>query len=215
MSVILKLCEDIVPDFHVAVTVTARGTVRLAAAVLLSAVIVDLTAGAARTCAMLPEVILFAEPVDALSRDPDLLVPDIVGLIILQIDRRIQSVRIQSDHFGQEFPRPVQGFSLEIISEGEIAQHLEEGSVTRCLADVLDIACTDALLTGGNTFSRRCLRPCEPGLHGSHSCIDQQEAVVIVRNKRETRKRQMILALEIFQIHPAKFIYAILFHLFL
>ena len=164
---------------------------------------------------MLPEVILLAEPVDTVSRDTDLLVPDIVRLIIFQINGRIQSVRIQSDDLGQEFPRPVQCFSLEVISEGEVAQHLEECSVAGCLADVLNISGTDALLTGGDPFSRGSLRACKPGLHRSHSCIDQQKAVVIVRNKRETRKRQMILALEIFQIHPAKFIYAILFHLFL
>ena len=41
------------------------------------------------------------------------------------------------------------GLVLEVIAEGEVAQHLEEGAVAGGLADVLDIAGADALLAGG------------------------------------------------------------------
>ena len=40
VSIVIKLCEHVVPDLHVTVAVTAHCTVRLAAAVLLASVIV-------------------------------------------------------------------------------------------------------------------------------------------------------------------------------
>lgn len=61
LAVIVKLAENIVPDFDITVAVAAYRTVGLAAAVLLAAVIVYLRAGAAGTCSVLPEVIGLAE----------------------------------------------------------------------------------------------------------------------------------------------------------
>ena len=53
---------------------------------------------------MLPEIILLAKAEDAVSRNANLLIPDIERLIVLEIDRRIQAIRIQPDHVGQELP---------------------------------------------------------------------------------------------------------------
>ena len=39
-------------------------------------------------------------------------------------------------------------FLFEIITEGEVAQHLKEGAVTGSLTDILDIAGTDTFLAG-------------------------------------------------------------------
>ena len=83
MAIVLKLGEYVVPYLNVTVALTAYGTARLAAAILLAAVIVDLGTRTARTCAMLPEVILFAEAEDLLSRNTNLLVPDVECLIIV------------------------------------------------------------------------------------------------------------------------------------
>ena len=68
VTVIVKLGEYVVPYLHVTVTVTAYGTARFAAAVFLTAVIVNLRTGTAGTCAMLPEVIFFAETENTLCR---------------------------------------------------------------------------------------------------------------------------------------------------
>ena len=99
-AVIIKLGEDVVPDFHVTVAVTADGAAGLAAAVLRAAVIVYLRAGAAGTCAVLPEVILLAEAEDTLGGDADLLVPNLKGLIVIDIDGGIETVGIDTDPVG-------------------------------------------------------------------------------------------------------------------
>ena len=83
MAVILELGEYVVPYLDVTVALTAYGTARFAAAILLAAVIVDLGTRTARTCAMLPEVVLFAEAEDLLCRNTNFFVPDVEGLIII------------------------------------------------------------------------------------------------------------------------------------
>ena len=148
MAVVLKLGEYVVPYLDIAVAFAAYGTIRLSAAILFSPVIIDLGTGAAGACAMLPEVILSSKTEDPFCGDTDLLVPDLKGLFIVQVDGRIEPVGIQSHHLGQEFPGPVEGFGLKIISKGKVSQHLKEGAVAGGLSDILDIACTDTLLAG-------------------------------------------------------------------
>ena len=60
MAVVVKLGEHVVPNFHIPVALAANAAVRLAAAVLLAPVEVDLRAGAAGAGTVLPEVVLFA-----------------------------------------------------------------------------------------------------------------------------------------------------------
>ena len=110
---------------------------------------------------MLPEVVFFAKTVDSLFRDSDLLVPDAESLIIVKVNGRIETVCRDSYAFGQELPCPVDRFCLEVIAEGEVAQHLKECAVAGCLTDILDIAGTDTFLTCGDSASRRDLLSCE------------------------------------------------------
>ena len=100
---------------------------------------------------MLPEVVLLAETEDVLSGDADLLVPDLESLVIVLVDGGVQTVGIQADDLGQELPAPCDSLVLEVVTEGEVAQHFEVGAVTSGLTDVLDIAGTDALLAGADT----------------------------------------------------------------
>ncbi len=164
LSVIFKLGEHIVPHLNIAVAVAAYGAARLAAAVLLSSVIVDLRAGTAGACPVLPEIILLAEAEDPLFRDAHLLIPDGKCLVILLINRRIQPVRRKPHNFGQKLPGPVDGLGLKIIPKRKIAQHLKKGAVAGSLSDILDIACADALLTGGDPLPRWDLLPGKIGL---------------------------------------------------
>ncbi len=97
MAVVVELGEYVVPYLHVAVTVAADGAARLAAAVFGTAVVVDLRARAARTGAMLPEVVLLAEAEDTLRCNADLLVPDLECLVIVNVDGRIQAIRVNAD----------------------------------------------------------------------------------------------------------------------
>ena len=82
---------------------------------------------------MLPEVVLLAEAEDALGGDAHLLVPDVEGLVVVQIDGGVQPVRLQPHHLSQELPAPCDGLVLEVVAEGEVAQHLEVGAVAGVL----------------------------------------------------------------------------------
>ena len=211
LAVVIELREHDVPDFDIPVTVAAHGAAGLAAAPLRAAVVVDLRARTARACAMLPEVVLLAKAEDALSRDTDLLVPDFKRLVVVEVDRRVQPIRLQTDPFraGEELPCPGQRLFLKVIAEREVAQHLKIGAVARGLADVVDIARADALLAGADARARRHLLAGKERLHRRHAGVDEQNRFVVLRNQRKAGQAQMSLALKKAQVHLAQFVQAI------
>lgn len=144
-----------------------------------------------------------------IRRNTDLLVPDLKGLVILLVDRGVQPVGIQPNHLGQELPAPCNGLVLEIVTEGEIAQHLKIGAVAGSLADVLDVAGADALLAGADPAAGRLYFTGEIGLHGCHTGVDQQQRCVILRDQRKAGQPQMPLALEEAQELFTQLIYAV------
>ena len=214
LTVVIELREDVIPDLDISVTVAANGAAGLAAAVLLAAIIIDLRAGTAGAGAVLPEVVLLAKAEDPFRSDADLFVPDLESLVIVHINRGIQAVRIKTDPIGagKEFPAPVDGFPLEIIAEGEIAQHLKISAVAGSLADVFDIACADALLTGAHTLARRFFFPFEIGLHRRHAGIDEQKAGVALRDQRKAGETKMSFGLKEAEEHFAQLIQSVFFH---
>ena len=214
LAVVVKLGENIVPDLDIAVAVAAHGAAGLAAAVLLSPVKVDLRAGAAGSCAVLPEVVLLAEAENALGGDADLLVPDVEGLVVIHIDRGVKPVRVDAHPLGrgEEFPAPSNGLVLEIVAEGEVAQHLKIGAVAGGLADIFNVAGADALLAGADPVTGRLLFALEVGLHGGHAGVDEQKAGVVLGNQREAGQAQMALALKKAQKHLSQLVKSEFFH---
>ena len=152
---------------------------------------------------MFPEVVLFAEPEDAVFGNVDVLIPNLKGFVIVQVDRGIEAVGIQSHPVGrgQELPAPSDGFLLEVVTEGEVTQHFEIGAVPSGLADVFNVAGADALLTGADPFPGRGLVASEPGLHRRHTGVDKQQGCVILRDQRKAGQTQVILGFEEFQEH--------------
>ncbi len=220
LAVVVELGEHDVPDLDIAVAVAADGTARLAAAVFLAAVIVDLGAWAARAGAVLPEIVLFAELEDAVLGDAYLVAPDGKGLVIgrrglvARKNGRIEPVRVEPDPLGrgEELPGPVYGLPFEIVAEREIAEHLEESAVARGVADVLDITGADALLAGGDSVARGLLLAGEPRLHGSHAGVYQQQRRVVLRDEREAGQTEMFLGLEELEKHLAQLVQSKITH---
>ena len=196
------------------VAVAAHGAAGLAAAPLLAPVVVDLGAGAAGAGAMLPEVVLLAELEDALGGDADLLVPDAEGLVvgggglIAGEHGGVEAVGVQAHPLGagQKLPGPVNGLLLEVIAEGEVAQHLKVGAVTGGVADILNVAGADALLAGGHTVARGLLLTGEEGLHGRHAAVDEQQGGVVLGNQGKAGQAQVSLGLKEGQEHLAQFV---------
>ena len=195
VSVILKLRENEVPELNVSVALAADLAIGLSAAVLRSSVVINLRARAAGTCTVLPKIILLAEANHVALLNADFLCPYIISLVVVKINAYIKLLGIHLHYLGAEFPCPCDGVMLEIITEREIAEHLKICAVTCSLSDILNIGCSDTLLTCCNSRSRRGDLAGKILFHRRHTCVDKQKALVALRNKRKTRKSQMTLAL--------------------
>ena len=171
---------------------------------------------------MLPEVVRLAKLEDTVLRNPDDLMPDAEGLVVgggglvAGEDRGVQPLRVQAHPLGagEELPGVGDGFLFKIVPEGEVAQHLEVGAVAGGLADVLNVAGADALLTGAYPAAGGLLLPGEPGLHGGHAAVDQQQGGVVLRDQGEAGQTEMALALEKFQEHLPQLVQAVRFGFF-
>ncbi len=149
------------------------------------AVVENLRAGAAHAVGPVsggagrPEVVVLAHAGDAAGRDLDLPVPDVERLVVVQVDRDRQALAVDLQRVGQELPRPVDRFLLEVIAEREVAEHLEERHVPRGLPYVLDVARADALLAGGGLGEARVAQAHELALELIHPGRGEQDRRVV------------------------------------
>jgi hypothetical protein len=200
--VAVELHEDVVPDLDVAVAVlvlAARG----AAPDVLAMVVEDFGAGTARTgVAHHPEIVggvaralVVADADHALGRHADLPGPDVVGLVVLGIDRDPKLVLRQLIDIDQQLPGVLDGVTLEVVAETEISQHLEEGVMARGVADVFQVV---VLAAGAHAFLRSrgaavaaLVEAEEDVLELVHPGVGEQQRRVIVRHQRTGRNDLM------------------------
>ena len=114
---VIELREYVVPDFHVSVAVAAGLTVGFAAAVLFTAVEVNLGAGSARSGAVFPKVVFLAEADDFFSGNADFLIPDFKRFVVVFVNRGIKKLGGNLEDFGKELPRPLYSLFLEVVAE--------------------------------------------------------------------------------------------------
>ena len=88
-------------------------------------------------------------------------------------------VQAQVIRAGQEFPGPGDGFLLEVIPQGPVAQHFEEGQVGR-ITDLLDVAGADALLHVGQAGAGGMGRAHQVGHEGMHAGGGEEDGGVIL-----------------------------------
>lgn len=98
---------------------------------------------------------------------------------------------------------------LEVVAEREVAEHLKEGAVARGVTDVVDIARADALLAGADAAARRLLLALEPGLHGGHARVDEQDGLVVLRDQGKAGQAQVALALKEAEEHLSQLVEAV------
>ena len=158
--VAVELHEDEVPDLEPAVAVAGRpeaGSARLLlrAGHVIALVEVHLRAGPAGAgVAHRPEVVLLAQAQDAVLAQPGHLLPEREGVVVVGEDGRLEAVLAASRGRAVRSSQPnAMASALEVVAEGEVAEHLEERVVPRGAADVLEVvvlaARADALLGGG------------------------------------------------------------------
>ena len=178
----LVLHEDEVPDFDVAVLVGLRTALD---AVFRAPVVVDLRARTARAGnAHRPVVVGHTAALDALGRQAGDLLPQPDGLVVVVIDGGpepfgVEPVAALGDRIGQQRPGEFDGPALEVVAEGEVAGHLEEGVVPGGDTDLVDVRGPDALLDAGRRGVRRGALPQEVGHELDHARVDEQQVGVI------------------------------------
>jgi hypothetical protein len=183
----LELHEDEVPHFEVAVLVGHGAAV---GAVLGAAVVVDLGAGAAGAGdAHGPEVVGHAPALDAGGGDADALAPQGLGLVVVVEDGDPEALGVEPEPavgggVGQQPPGQRDGLLLEVVAEGEVAQHLEERRVPRGLADLVDVDGAHALLGAGGPLVGRGALAQEVRFEGDHAGVDQQQRGVLGHQAR-------------------------------
>ena len=89
--------------------------------------------------------------------------------------------------------------ALEVVAEGEVAEHLEEGVVVRGAADVLDVAGAEALLAGGGALEAGAAAAEELALELVHPRAGEEERLVLRRGD-EGVGRQDAVALSLEEI---------------
>ena len=144
-GVAVELHEDEVPDLDEAVAAAVLGATLVP--VGLALVEEDLRVGAAGAgVAHGPEVVLVAHALDPLGAQADLVDPDLLGLVVGVVDGDPEAVAVVAEHLGEQLPGHRDGVVLEVVTEAEVPQHLEEGAVVRVGADDLDVGGAEALL---------------------------------------------------------------------
>jgi hypothetical protein len=195
-TVTVELCEYKVPEFHKSVAVATGLTVGRTAAVLDSAVEVDLGARTAGTRAVLPEVISFAKTNNALCGNADLVVPNVEGFVILLVDRGPEKLCGDLESYGKELPSPLDSLLLEVVAEGEVTEHFKECAVTRGVTNALKVGGTNALLAGSYTVAGRLFLTGEELLHRCHTRVDKKERFVVMRNEGIGRQTEVTFGLK-------------------
>ncbi len=204
----VELHEHEIPDLDVAVAVFV-GRTRRPAPDRRSVVVEDLRARAARTgVGHLPEVVarvlgalVVADAHDALGGNANFLGPDVVGFVVVDVDRRPQLFRRQSVGGGQQFPRILDRVALEVVAERPVAEHLEERVVACRVTDVLEVvvlaAGAQAALDGGRAHVAALLRAQERVLELHHAGVGEQQRRVVAGNERRTGHHGVALGDEI------------------
>src|SRR5438132_3027543 len=106
----------------------------------------------------LPEVLRACALDDSLGRDAD-LEPVLDGFLVGADPERVVAfedghpdvLRREAEDLERELPRELDGLALEVVAEGEVAEHLKEREVAWSRADVVDVNGAEHLLAVGET----------------------------------------------------------------
>ncbi len=210
LSRTIELHEHEIPDLDPAVSVRT-GATRRSAGDTGAVVIEDLAAGAARTgFAHLPEVVRTAAGVvtdadDPVGRQPDLLAPDVVGLVVGLVDRHHQPLRVDAKPVlrRHELPGEQDRIALEVVAEAEVAQHLEERVMAGGVAHILEIVVlatrTHAALAARRTHVAAFLLAQEHVLELHHARIGEEQRRIVARHERARGHDRVGLLAEVLQ----------------
>ena len=113
-----------------------------------------------------------------------MLAPDFKGLVVVLVDGDVQILGLLAHLFEHELPGPLAGLLLEVVAEGEVAQHLEKRHVPARDAHVVQVAGAQALLARGHAVEAQGPEAQELFLKLVHAGPGKKQGGVVVREKR-------------------------------
>jgi hypothetical protein len=113
-------------------------------------------------------------------------------------------VPVELQLLGEKLPRKTNRVLLEVVTEREVAEHLEERLVPRGVADLLEIV---VLSSGSNAFlgrsratpERRILLTKKNALELHHSGVGEEQRRIVSGNERARRADDVAVPLEVFE----------------
>ena len=201
VGLLVELHEDEVPELlpAVATTLVLGRARRPAARAGATPVVVDLAVVAARARrAGSPPVL--SETRDALRGDADLLDPEPLGIHVVGVDARPESLGVEAEDVRGEIPRVVDRPFLEVVTDRPVAEHLEK-RVMGWIADRGDVVvfqsrAAKAFLTRDEVRRRWRALSGDPRFERHHAGHGEEKRRIVVGNERETREPVMPALLE-------------------
>ncbi len=192
VGLLVELHEDEVPNLDESILVAVFGATVVTE--LGALVPEDLRTWPTRTdVAHLPVVVL-VEALNALGRNADMVFPDLGSLVVAEMDGDPQSVLVEPEDIGDEFPCPRTRLMLEVVTETEVPHHFEEREMPFRAADLVEVVVlatgSHTLLNGDGALVVGGLLAGEIGLERHHPRHGEQQRR-IVRNQR--RRRLMVV----------------------
>ena len=196
------LVEDQVPQLKIAVSAGINVATHGLGAVGRTTIVVPFAAGAGGTgLAGIPEV-LFAGKTNNMARiHADLFRQDVECFFVLFPDGHPHALTVEAVLAfrlitREQIPCEVDRAFLEVVAEGEVTVHLEEGTVASGSSNVIDVIGTNALLNRCCPGPGRRFNPDDVGNKRNHS-RDGEENRGLRRNKRHRRANLMALGCKV------------------
>ena len=194
---LLVLHEHEIPDLDEAVAVRV-GTARRTARDRGPMVEENLRARPTRAhVAHRPEIVAAGDAQDFPIGNARDLVPQLRGFLVVSVDSDDEALRIEREVLGEQLPGEQDRALLEIVAEGEIAEHLEEGVVTRGVADIVEVvvlaARAHAFLRRRRAQGDRLLLTGEDVLERHHARIGEHQSRIVARHERARRDHRVII----------------------
>ena len=181
IGLLIELHEDEVPELEE--TLFAAVSRTAAVAELRPSIEEDLRARSVGAGVGHAPPVVVVEALDAIGRHPDAVAPDVGCVVIGEVDRDPQTLGVEAEHVGDQLPHVGDGLLLEVVAEAEVAQHLEEGEVSRRATHLVEIivlaAGPDHLLDADGTRVRRRLLTQEVRLERHHPGVGEQQGGVM------------------------------------
>jgi hypothetical protein len=121
-------------------------------------------------------------------RKPGDLAPVPGRLVVVVVDRDEEPVLVDPVGPGDQVPGELDRPLLEVVTEGEVPEHLEERVVPRGVADILEVvvlaAGAHAFLRGRGALVAARLLPGEDVLELDHARVGEHERRVVARHER-------------------------------